>query len=231
MSQRTATEKLFGTTTLDERQAALAKKTYALLTLSVGMAIYGGYLGATTPGITRFFASGFGWLLAIVLLNVIPRIALWAAEKDITIAMGVLAADGFISGLVMAPMLWLAQRLSPEIVPAALGVTAAVFAGVTGYVMITKQRFSAPVGLLTGLFVSILAATALNMFLHIGLLGILIAVGIGVLGVFMLIYATSDVLNNPDYNSPVQGALMLFAAIFNIFVSVLNILMRLYRSR
>lgn len=232
MSQRTATEKLFGTTTLDEHQAALAKKTYALLSLSVGMAIYGGYLGATTPGITRFFATGFGWLLAIVLLNVIPRIALWASEKDITIGMAVLAGDGFISGLVLAPVLWFAQRLSPEIVPAALGVTGAVFAAVTGYVMVTRQRFSAPTGILTGMFFSILAVMVLNhWFLHMELVGMLIAAAIGLMGVIMLVYATSDVLNNPDYNNPVQGALMLFAAVFNIFVSVLHILIRLFRSR
>ena len=32
--------------------------------------------------------------------------------------------------------------------------------------------------------------------------------------------------NNPDYDNPVQGALMLFAALFNIFVTALRLLLR-----
>lgn len=227
MSQMTATEKLFGTTTLDEQQAAMAKKTYALLSISLVTAIAGGYIGATTPGLVRFFASWIGWLLAIVLINTVPRIALWAAEKGSGLGTVMLALDGFLSGLVLAPMLWLAQHLSPQIVPAALGVTAAVFVSVTGYMMLTRQRFSAPAGLMTGMFFSIMAAITLNMFLNIGMLGVMISIGIGIFGVLMLVYATSTVLNDPDYTNPVQGALMLFAAIFNIFVSVLNLLMRL----
>jgi FtsH-binding integral membrane protein len=69
------------------------------------------------------------------------------------------------------------------------------------------------------------------MFLNIGFLGILIAAGIGIFGVFILVYATSDVLNNPDADSPIPGALTLFAGLFNVFVAVLNILLRLNRRR
>ena len=58
MSLMTATEKLFGTTTLDERQAAVAKRTYALLSLSVLGAAVGGSLGATNESLALFFALG-----------------------------------------------------------------------------------------------------------------------------------------------------------------------------
>lgn len=54
----------------------------------------------------------------------------------------------------------------------------------------------------------------------------MITIGIGIFGVVSLIYATSDILHNPDYENPVQGALMLFAALFNIFVTVLRLLLR-----
>jgi FtsH-binding integral membrane protein len=71
----------------------------------------------------------------------------------------------------------------------------------------------------------------LNAFLNIGVLGILIAAGIGILGVFILVYATSDVLNNPEADSPIPGALILFAGLFNVFVAILNILLRMNRRR
>jgi len=120
---------------------------------------------------------------------------------------------------------------NPEIVPAALGVTGAVFVAVTGYLMMTRDRFSAPAGLLTGMFVSLICASALNLFLGLPLLHTAIAAGIGIFGVVMLVYATSDVLNNPEYTHPVQGALMLFAALYNIFASALHLLIRFFGGR
>lgn len=228
MSQLSASEKLFGTTTLDERQAALARRTYALLGLSVVSAAYGGYLGATTPEIVRFFFSLPGFIAALVVINVIPRLALWASQRSAPVALAALALDGLVSGLVLAPILFFASHRNPMILTAAGGVTLAVFMAVTGYVMVARQRFAAPVGLMTGLTIGLLAAILLNMFLQVGFLGLLISFGVGALGVLMLIAATSDVLNDPDYNNPVQGALMLFAALFNIFVSLLNILLRLF---
>ncbi len=228
MSLMSATEKLFGTTTLDEHQAAVAKKTYALLSLSVAGAIFGGYTGATNMSLAMFFGSGIGWLTAIVLINVIPYIALWAAERNPTVGLVALAADGFLSGLAISPLLYVARMLAPEMILAAAGVTAAVFLAVTGYIMVTRDRFSAPSGLMVGIMASIVVAILLNtLFLHdtaIGMgLAILISIAIGIFGVFILVYATSDVLNNPDFNSPIRGALMLFAALFNIFVSTLRL--------
>jgi len=110
-------------------------------------------------------------------------------------------------------------------------MTLIVFGAVTMFVMASGRTFSAPRGLMMGIFVSITAAVILNAFLNIGVLGILIAAGIGVFGVCILVYATSAVLHNPAADSPIPGALMLFAGLFNIFVAILNILLRLNRRR
>ena len=61
-------------------------------------------------------------------------------------------------------------------------------------------------------------------------MGILISIGIGALGVFTLVYSTSGILRSPDADSPIPGALMLFAGVFNVFVATLNILLRLLNS-
>jgi FtsH-binding integral membrane protein len=42
----------------------------------------------------------------------------------------------------------------------------------------------------------------------------------------VLVFSTSSVLNTPDADSPIPGALMLFAGVFNVFVATLNILLR-----
>jgi FtsH-binding integral membrane protein len=119
----------------------------------------------------------------------------------------------------------MASVVAPDIVPAALILTAIVFAGVTFTVMITKAQFSAPRGLMTGMFFAIIGVIVLNMFLDMTFLSMIIAGAIGIFGVFILVNATSQVLNNPEYNEPVAGALMLFAGLFNVFVAILHILL------
>jgi modulator of FtsH protease len=139
---------------------------------------------------------------------------------------GALVADGFLAGIAMSPLLWVANSVAPVLILVALMITAFVFIGVTAYVMVSGRQFSAPRGLMAGLFFSIIGAVVLNSFLHIGFVGILISVAIGALGVFTLVFSTSGVLRSPDADSPIPGALMLFAGVFNVFVATLNILLR-----
>jgi FtsH-binding integral membrane protein len=229
MSLMNATEKLFGTIPLDERQAAVAKQTYALLSISLVSAFVGGYMGSGSLAMAQFFTSPVGWILAIVLLNVIPHVALWAANRNPTVGLLALAADGFLSSLAISPLLFVARAYHPDLIVAAGGVTAAAFLAVTGYMLVTKERFSAPSGLMAGMFISIMAAILINsLFLHMTILGIIISIGIAIMGVLMLVYATSEVLTDPDFDSPVRGALMLFAALFNIFVSALRLLLSFF---
>jgi modulator of FtsH protease len=217
--------KLTGTTPLTAQTAVVIKQTYLLFGLSVFMAIVGGYIGATSETLARFFSGWLGWIVAILLLNVVPRVAI-AVRHNHQLGVAALVFDGFISGIALSPLLWVARTLAPQLIFAALGITAFVFAGITVYVMSTRREFSAPRGLMTGIFFSLIGAIILNSFLNIGFLGILISFGIGALGVFTIVYSTSAVLRTPDADSPIPGALMLFAGVFNVFVATLNILLR-----
>jgi modulator of FtsH protease len=219
-------DKLFGTTTLEAHRAETIKQTYLLLGLSVAFAVAGGWVGANTPWIVNLFNGWLGWILAMVLINVIPRVAI-AARHNPVLGVTALVADGFVSGLVLAPILAVASFYAPQAVKGALAVTGLAFGGVTTFVMVSNRRFSAPGGLMTGIFVSLIGAVVLNGFLNLGWLAVAISAGVGVMGVMILIYATSEVLHSPDSDSPIPGALMLFAGLFNIFVAALNILLRL----
>jgi len=226
----TVTDNLFGTTPLSAARAETIKKTYMLLGLSVAGALCGGYLGAQSDTLANLFTGWLGWILAMLLLNLIPRVAI-AARHNPVLGVTALLADGFVSGLVLAPILRMASRYAPGTIRIAMLMTLIVFGAVTILVMSSNRTFSAPRGLMLGIFVSIVAAMVLNAFLDIGLLGILIAAGIGILGVCILVYGTSAVLHNPDADSPIPGALLLFAGLFNVFVAILNILLRLDRRR
>jgi|HubBroStandDraft_1064217.scaffolds.fasta_scaffold00708_2 modulator of FtsH protease len=226
----TVTDNLFGTTQLSSARAETIKKTYMLLGLSVAGALCGGYVGAQSDSLANLFTGWIGWILAMLLLNLIPRVAI-AARHNPVLGVTALLADGFVSGLVLAPMLRIASLYAPGTIKIAMLMTLVVFGAVTLFVMSSNRTFSAPRGLMLGIFVSVIAAMVLNAFLNIGMLGMLIAAGIGILGVCILVYATSAVLHNPDADSPIPGALMLFAGLFNVFVAILNILLRLDRRR
>jgi modulator of FtsH protease len=220
----TWSESLLGSQELAAHQSTNIKKTYMLLSASVAAAVVGGYLGSTNDTIIRFFSGWMGWIAAMLLLNGLPYVAMATRHNPIlgTIA---LIGDGFVAGLVLAPILFMASVKSADIVPATMILTGAIFVCVTGVVMVTQARYSAPRNLIVGIFVSIVGVMILNMFLNIGLLGMLISGAIGIFGVILLVHATSEVLNNPEYNEPVMGSLMLFAGIFNIFVALLYLLL------
>ncbi|MBV9760658.1 MAG: Bax inhibitor-1/YccA family protein [Acidobacteriaceae bacterium] len=219
-------EKLSGTIPLTIQGAVVIKQTYLLFGLAVFSAMAGGYIGSTSETLARFFSTWVGWIAALLLLNIVPRVAI-AVRHNHQLGVATLVLDGFVSGIALSPLLWIARLYAPSLIFAALVITACVFVGVTVYVLSAKRAFSAPRGLMAGLFFSIIGAVVLNSFLQIGVAGILIAVAIGALGVFTLVYATSGVLRSPGADSPIPGALMLFAGVFNVFVATLNILLRI----
>lgn len=225
-TQPSAWEKLSGTTPLTQTQASVIKQTYLLLGVSVMAAMAGGYIGSTSETVIGFLTTRFGMIAALILLNVIPWVAM-AARHNPALGVSVLVLDGFLAGIVLSPMLFFASLVAPGLILAALMITGAVFLAITGYVFVSKREFSAPRGLMLGLFVAVSAAAILNMFLHIGWLGLLISAGVGIMGVFGLVYSTSGVLRSADSDSPIPGALALFAGLFNVFVATLNILLRL----
>jgi modulator of FtsH protease len=220
-------DRMSATTVLTSSQAAVIKQTYALFGVAVLSAIVGGYVGATTEVIVRFFSSWVGWIVAMIGLNAVPRIAMSARGNS---GLGTLAlvADGFFAGLCLAPLLWFASLKAPVMILAALGITAIVFLAITGYVFTSGRTFSAPRGLMVGLFFSVIGAVILNSFMQIGFVGVLIAVGIGAIGVIALVTSTSAILQSGDADSAIPGALALFAGVFNVFVATLNILLRLF---
>ena len=224
-SQTSVWDKFSGTTILTGRSAAVVRQTYLLFGLAVASALAGGYIGATSETLARFFSRWVGWIAALVLLNLVPWIAM-SVRHNHQLGVAALVGDGFLSGIAISPLLWAARLLAPQLIFVALGITGFVFIGITLYVMSARHTFSAPRGLFTGLFFALIGTMILNGFLHIGFVGVLIGLGVSALGVFTLVYSTSAVLSSPDADSPIPGALMLFAGVFNIFVAALSILLR-----
>jgi modulator of FtsH protease len=225
-SGMSALQRLSATTTLTAQQATVIKQTYMFFGLAVISAMAGGAIGASSETLARFFSGWVGWIVAMVALNAIPYVAM-SVRHNPTLGVLALFFDGFISGIVLSPILFFAALVAPAMIAAALAITGIVFVAITAFIFVSGRTFNAPRGLMVGMFVSIIAAVLLNSFMNIGWVGVLISAGIGIMGVISLVSSTSGVLNSPDAGSAIPGALALFAGVFNIFVAALNILLRL----
>ena len=217
-------QSLFGSVQLDELHSQAIKKTYLLLSLAVFAGIGGGFVGSNSPALIQFFSGWVGWIVAMVALNAIPYIAM-ACRNNPFLGTLAITADGFIAGLILAPILYIANHVAPNVVPMAGLLTLVIFMGVTASVMFIGKVYSAPRALMIGLFVSVIGVVVLNMFITSSILTLVISLAIGIIGVLVLVQATSQVLNNPEFNEPVMGAVMLFSGLFNIFVALLHILL------
>lgn len=219
----------------DPRRAEMIRETYRLLAVGVFAAMAAGWFGSRNDTLVRMLAGSgiFGWIVIMFALNAIPQMALKAARSGKGNATMVLLVDGIISGLVLSPLLYFAMLVSgqgenaPNLIQAALIITAAVFGGISFYVYRAGSTFNFVGGMLNGLFWVLMAGVAVNVFLlKMGSLGLLITIGIGVLACGQLVYATAQVLNNPEYDDPTVGAMILFAGLFNLFQVILSLLLR-----
>ncbi|MBV9038807.1 MAG: hypothetical protein JO182_30260 [Acidobacteriaceae bacterium] len=114
-SQTSVWDRLSGTTALSGRSAAVVKQTYLLLGLAVFSALAGGYIGATSETLARFFSGWIGWIAALLLFNLVPRIAI-SVRHNPQLGVAALVGDGFISGIALSPLLWVARLIAPQLI-------------------------------------------------------------------------------------------------------------------
>ncbi len=220
------------------QRADKIQATYRLLAVAVFCAMASAWWASRTLPVIQFLVTGPGLILSLIAINAVPAIALRMLGGGSRAGTIVLALDGLLSGLALSPLVYLALRVSgygeqaPNLVQAALLITATAFLGVTAYVHKSGANFNWRGGLFSGLFFSALGLMTVAFFFPVNdfitylLLGV-----VGVLAVVQLLYGTSKVLNDPQFNDPVSGALILFAGIFNLFQVVLSLLLSNGRSR
>ncbi len=194
------------------------RNTYALLAMTLlfsalcaGLAIALNLTyGAAT--ICSFAAIGIVWF-------VLPRTANSAA--------GIFVVFGFtgLLGAGLGPILnhFLATESGSAIVMQALGGTAFIFLGLSGFALVTRKDFSFLTGfIMTGLMVAFVAAIA-NIFLNISGLSLIISSMFLLLSSLAIMWQTSNIIHGGERNY-VLAAASLYVSIYNIFVSLLNIL-------
>ena len=228
-SQRMPRSQDVGTLAVETNR--VLRNTYWLLALSllptIGGALVGGQLN-----LARVFMAYpimaplvmFGLMIGSLFVVTALRNTVW----------GVVALFGFtfIAGLALTPILTYAAGFSNggQLVALAGGMTAAIFFAMAGIATVTKKDFSF-MGkfLFVGLILLIVAMLA-NLFFQIPALSLTLSAIAVLLFSAYILYDVSRIVNGGETNY-VMATMSLFLNIYNIFVSLLNLLLAFSGNR
>ncbi len=193
------------------------RNTYMLLSMTLlfsaftaGMSMM---LNLPHPGGLITLAVYFGLLFATTKL----RNSAWGLVS-------VFALTGFL-GMTLGPVInfYLHTRGGGTVVMGALGLTAVIFMGLSAYVLVTKRDFSFMGGFLSVGVLVIFVVSLAAMFLQIPGLTLAISAGFVLLMSGMILYETSEIIHGGETNY-IMATVSLYVTIFNLFVSLLNLL-------
>ncbi len=215
----------------DRTRGEMIQTTYRLLAVGVFCAMASSWWASRTLPVIKFLMTGPGLILSLLAINAVPLIARRMLGASSMAGTLVLALDGALSGIALSPLVFMALVVSgngeqaPNLVQSALLITGFAFFGITAYLHTSKANYNWSGGLFAGLFFTALGLVTVSYFFPGASLFNYLLLGIvGVMGVLQLLYGTSKVLNDPNFNDPISGALILFAGIFNLFQVVLSLL-------
>ena len=208
-----------------ERQNRVLRNTYWLLALSMLPTIAGAWVGMQLNFLAFFTASP---IMAPLLMFGVMIAALFGVTALRNSAWGVPALFGFtfIAGLMLAPILSIAVgfRNGGQLVGLAGGMTAAIFFAMAGLATVTKRDFSF-LGkfLFVGLVILIVASLA-NLFFQVPAVSLTIsAVAVLIFSLYLL-HDVSNIVRGGETNY-ITATLNLFLDVYNIFISLLNLLL------
>jgi FtsH-binding integral membrane protein len=187
---------------------------------------------ATLDGLMRtLFASRFGWLVVLLGFMGISWLAnVWAtsnASRELQYAGLILYV--LAEGIVFVPLLYVANMVAPQAIPAAGVITLVMFGGLTALVFVTKSDLTSwgkylwMAGL--GAVGVIICAVLFNFQLGVWFAGAMIVLASG-----YILYDTSNVLHRYRTDQYVAASLALFASVALLFYYVLRLLMSLRRE-
>jgi len=212
-----------GAVLADSRHKVL-RNTYLMLALTLVPTAIGAMIGIGldlafmrgNPIISAFavLAIFYGWIFAI------------ERNKDSALGVGLLLGFTLFLGLLLGPLLQTAMGLSNggQLVLLAAGGTAATFFGLAAVATTTRRDFTFLGNfLMVGVIVVMLAVVA-NIFLASPLLHLVLCGAFVLISSMLILYQLSAIVNGGQTNY-VSATLTLYIGIYNLFTSLLHLLM------
>lgn len=196
---------------------SVIRNTYILLSMSLlfsaAMAGVAMVTNAAPVGALAFL----GYFGLLMLTNVFRNSALGI--------LCVFALTGFM-GYTLGPILTLymnALSNGNQIIMTALGGTGMIFLGLSAYALTTRKDFSYLTGFMLGASIVLLVGVIASFFFQIPALQLLISCGFMLFASASILWETSQIIHGGQTNY-ILATVSLYLAIYNLFVSLLQIL-------
>jgi modulator of FtsH protease len=194
------------------------KNTYLLLAATLGFSALTAMISMALqmPPMTYMGAVLISMLLGIFVL---PKTANSAAGIGVIFAITGLL--GFGLGAILR--IYLAMPSGHETVALAFGGTALIFLGLSGYALTTKRDFSFIGGFIFAGMMVVMIAIIANLFLAMPALSLAISSAVILLMSGFILFDTSRIVRGEEDNY-IMATYSIYLSIFNIFISLLQIL-------
>lgn len=194
------------------------RNTYLLLGLTFMFSAFTAYLSYATGARPLNPLIMIVGVYGLMFLTQALRNSVWGLAA-------VFAFTGFL-GYTLGPIISLyMMRYSngAQIVATALGGTGAIFFALSAYAVTTKKDFSFLGGFLfVGMMVAILSMIA-GIFFQIPALQLVISAVFMLISSGLILFQTSEIIHNGE-TSYISATVGLFVSIYNLFMSLLNLL-------
>ena len=194
------------------------KNTYMLLSATLGFSALTAMISMVigVPPIMYLVSVIAAMVMGIFVL---PRTA--NSSKGIAVIFGITGLLGFGLGSILT--MYLALPNGPQVIATAFAGTGIIFLGLSGYALTSTRDFSFMGGFLfAGMMVLVLAMIA-NIFLQMPALSLAVSGGIILVMSGFILFDTSRIIRGGETNY-IMATYGLYLSIFNIFISLLNIL-------
>ncbi|MCP4809101.1 MAG: permease [Proteobacteria bacterium] len=209
-------------------RAAFIAKTYVHLFGAIGLFTVieaGLFLSGLAQPIAEMMLS-VSWLLVLGGFMVVGWIASAAAAraKSLPAQYAALLAYVGAEAFIFVPMLYLADLYAPGAISSAALVTLLGFGGLTGIALQTRKDFTFMGGMLRWIGVGVLLLIVGSIAFGFEL-GVFFSVAMVVFAGAVILYQTSNIMQNYPKDKYVSASLALFAAVALMFWYVLRIFM------
>ncbi len=196
---------------------SVLRNTYFLLSLTLLFSALTAALSVSIHARPGFLLSILG-MFGLSFLTQKLRYSPWGI-------VAVFAFTGFM-GFILGPLLDMVMRTfanGGQIIMTSLGATGLIFMSLSGYVLTTRKNFSYLGGFLFVATMVVFLAAIAGIFLKMPVFNLLISGAFALISSAYILYTTSEIINGGEDNYIIATA-SLFVSIFNLFVSLIQIL-------
>ncbi|SUA44166.1 integral membrane protein [Neisseria zoodegmatis] len=204
------------------------RKTYGLLGLSFIPCAAGAFL-SSQMGFNLYAMFGNRWIaFGVVLAFFYGMCFMIEKNRYSNVGATLLMVFTFGMGVLISPLLQYSLSFSngAKIVGLAAAMTAAVFFTMAAMARRTKADMNSLGRFLVVGAVVLMVAVVANMFLQIPALGLTISAGFVIFSSLLIMWKIRTVIDGGE-TSHISAALTIFISLYNIFSSLLNILLSL----